>query len=236
MMRAHPRSRGENLREGVEGFHEEGSSPLTRGKPDGLQAAKPVVGLIPAHAGKTLSACRRANRRWAHPRSRGENVVTQVPVGTPPGSSPLTRGKRCGGVHSRIPGGLIPAHAGKTSELVDRRTSSRAHPRSRGENQVNLVLDDGQAGSSPLTRGKLTTSSPAGITGGLIPAHAGRTDLCRADGEVTEAHPRSRGENICPRCLTDRQEGSSPLTRGKQSHNEEDRGERGLIPAHAGKT
>ena len=92
---------------------------------------------------------------------------------------------------------------------------------------------------------------------GLIPAHAGKTRLQVRVLSEARAHPRSRGENICPRCLTDRQEGSSPLTRGKHpvplqpnqvaggsspltrgKRNGRDGGSRrtGLIPAHAGKT
>ena len=72
--RAHPRSRGENVPSHRSHPAGAGSSPLTRGKPDGLQAAKPVVRLIPAHAGKTW----RRRACWcpapAHPRSRGENT------------------------------------------------------------------------------------------------------------------------------------------------------------------
>ena len=56
--------------------------------------------------------------------------------------------------------------------------------------------------------------------------------------ELTDAraHPRSRGENLLIELVMEFQVGSSPLTRGKQAHDCEDRGERGLIPAHAGKT
>ena len=51
------------------------------------------IGLIPAHAGKTLPSHQADGRHGAHPRSRGENRW-----GTPRsmvswGSSPLTRGK-----------------------------------------------------------------------------------------------------------------------------------------------
>ena len=35
-----------------------GSSPLTRGKPVGAGAVRPVMGLIPAHAGKTRQSTR----------------------------------------------------------------------------------------------------------------------------------------------------------------------------------
>ena len=53
MLKAHPRSRGENITRGVSTAKQPGSSPLTRGKPDRNRRACRLVGLIPAHAGKT---------------------------------------------------------------------------------------------------------------------------------------------------------------------------------------
>ena len=167
---AHPRSRGENG-ELVEGGVEVlGSSPLTRGKPHPADTLIWPSGLIPAHAGKT-PPCRHADLAvWAHPRSRGENVICSIIYAAPPGSSPLTRGKRCG----RCPPGsspltrgkpatpadgeferrLIPAHAGKTDKCSQWSCWWPAHPRSRGENQVSSRLPLSFSGSSPLTRGK----------------------------------------------------------------------------------
>ena len=55
--RAHPRSRGENLTTFLEDNWEVGSSPLTRGKRRAARVADAAHGLIPAHAGKTLSFC-----------------------------------------------------------------------------------------------------------------------------------------------------------------------------------
>ena len=51
---------------------------------------------------------------WAHPRSRGENLMGLATTLLTEGSSPLTRGKRL--ERAAHPGchGLIPAHAGKT--------------------------------------------------------------------------------------------------------------------------
>ena len=75
----------------------------------------------------------------------------------------------------RRPGGLIPAHAGKTDSGKRSWIISRAHPRSRGENHPLLQEQDGMGGSSPLTRGKPRRASPTGSCTGLIPAHAGKT-------------------------------------------------------------
>ena len=58
--RAHPRSRGENWVRRNGDLTMTGSSPLTRGKHGQGDEVPPVAGLIPAHAGKTAEASRRA--------------------------------------------------------------------------------------------------------------------------------------------------------------------------------
>ena len=74
------------------------------------------------------------------------------------------------------------------------------------------------------------------ISDGLIPAHAGKTLIPLMNPSISEAHPRSRGENVSVARPRSRRRGSSPLTRGKHGslvvHELADR----LIPAHAGKT
>ena len=91
--RAHPRSRGENLRLAEEGMDVLGSSPLTRGKPLAARETVQLAGLIPAHAGKTGGRGKRARTARAHPRSRGENAKIEIGRLIARGSSPLTRGK-----------------------------------------------------------------------------------------------------------------------------------------------
>ena len=91
------------------------------------------------------------------------------------GSSPLTRGKRGLGREARAREGLIPAHAGKTKGMLLRCTRAGAHPRSRGENMAFMTAVTGDAGSSPLTRGKRESAARVVLTWGLIPAHAGKT-------------------------------------------------------------
>ena len=71
-------------------------------------------------------------------------------------------------------------------------------------------------GSSPLTRGKLSSAWEGIKSSRLIPAHAGKTAWLPA--------------------LDDAAHGSSPLTRGKQEHLLSLQVSWGLIPAHAGKT
>ena len=91
--RAHPRSRGENWKTWPVSRSRKGSSPLTRGKQSTGHASHDHGRLIPAHAGKTGWAISIRLLDSAHPRSRGENEMTNVYLGTAGGSSPLTRGK-----------------------------------------------------------------------------------------------------------------------------------------------
>ena len=172
---AHPRSRGENLRWIVSSASPAGSSPLTRGKLSPGEATNAYKGLIPAHAGKTTYDDARLPHERAHPRSRGENGLSMTSIGSPPGSSPLTRGKL--DIHDRrnLIDGLIPAHAGKTCPTRGGIAPTRAHPRSRGENATVWSVSSGYMGSSPLTRGKPHRTVGRPGPPGLIPAHAGKT-------------------------------------------------------------
>ena len=90
--------------------------------------------LIPAHAGKTSTATSKSSADRAHPRSRGENHSGTTVASLIAGSSPLTRGKPLGRGDDAQGAGLIPAHAGKTTDVRVPRGLGAAHPRSRGEN------------------------------------------------------------------------------------------------------
>ena len=213
---AHPRSRGENLRPSC-----------------GAVSARR---LIPAHAGKTPTPGPRRARQRAHPRSRGENHQARGVGHFCAGSSPLTRGKLpClpGFIH---PGGLIPAHAGKTCGLGARQRHPRAHPRSRGENRARTPRCRRGWGSSPLTRGKPKKSANRCNHARLIPAHAGKTLSSSIVRTPCTAHPRSRGENGIMEQIAATFVGSSPLTRGKPTRRALPIVRPRLIPAHAGKT
>ena len=195
--RAHPRSRGENNRSRMDSMARPGSSPLTRGKRGDGHYPRFPSRLIPAHAGKTLGFHQTESSTWAHPRSRGENVLAAPMIVLIWGSSPLTRGKLHPRARLYACRGLIPAHAGKT--LRSTRIPSSIW------------------GSSPLTRGKLNERRDLTLPEGLIPAHAGKTSTSSTSTGCITAHPRSRGENRYESASARSPLGSSPLTRGKHS-------------------
>ena len=213
-----------------------GSSPLTRGKRPRRAAVSETARLIPAHAGKTSKAGQRRSWMWAHPRSRGENRPCPRLRDARRGSSPLTRGKPRRFALPLLLLRLIPAHAGKTCAGEMRICGRRAHPRSRGENEIARRARKRVNGSSPLTRGKLELLARMTARGGLIPAHAGKTFTWKRADAPVPAHPRSRGENSWPAESAGDLLGSSPLTRGKRGDARGLRVGSGLIPAHAGKT
>ena len=198
---AHPRSRGENSSQRLGPYIPWGSSPLTRGKRSHDLTNYATTRLIPAHAGKTILNARSVPSGAAHPRSRGENLLTQPVKAWVTGSSPLTRGKLRTASSRACQSGLIPAHAGKTrAACQDQRsvfglipahagktwrpplqvTKSQAHPRSRGENGDGPLGPSRWLGSSPLTRGKQILGVWHSEDLGLIPAHAGKT-YCRSN-------------------------------------------------------
>ena len=155
---------------------------------------------------------------------------------TPPGSSPLTRGKPFDSPLGACCVRLIPAHAGKTGCRSTLNPLLPAHPRSRGENLRASASAGGHPGSSPLTRGKPVEAAHDALCPRLIPAHAGKTPRAVTLVFYHSAHPRSRGENGLTTTHRAHRDGSSPLTRGKPC-GAKGRVSRGrLIPAHAGKT
>ena len=103
--------------------------------------------------------------------------MDSIPYAAGEGSSPLTRGKHTRRQVPRNDHGLIPAHAGKTKSGPVKSKCEKAHPRSRGENDALPGCTTGWEGSSPLTRGKRRNRRANTSREGLIPAHAGKTNL-----------------------------------------------------------
>ena len=154
-IRAHPRVCGENLAILVSVLIASGSSPRVRGKPYGRRPTYPGPGLIPACAGKTPRLALTPHLHGAHPRVCGENRHPLDADARFPGSSPRVRGKLAASGSCAIEAGLIPACAGKTSQVFLTHSRPWAHPRVCGENVRRRPAIDRVQGSSPRVRGKL---------------------------------------------------------------------------------
>ena len=113
-------------------------------------------------------------------------------------------------------------------------TALTAHPRSRGEHDVNLSHKEITGGSSPLARGTWPPTLRSCRYIRLIPARAGNMGATPITSKNDPAHPRSRGEHKPSLTTVCRTHGSSPLARGTFITVDNTGGLVRLIPARAG--
>ena len=253
---AHPRWRGEDRLRVDELLLERGSSPLARGGPSSSPTTAAPSRLIPAGAGRTYAGRDTRGAPAAHPRWRGEDRADAEQAAGEVGSSPLARGGPADGLDADACGRLIPAGAGRTCPGRSVGSTSRAHPRWRGEDfsacaracamwahprwrgedpSSDLAGRAGR-GSSPLARGGPWFGGPDGLSEGLIPAGAGRTNPRTRADPYPRAHPRWRGEDCPPYVPSRIVPGSSPLARGGPLGDVGVVVVHRLIPAGAGRT
>ena len=133
MYKDHPRIRGEHVGWAWEGVKTVGSSPHTRGAPQGAADVAAQEGIIPAYAGSTRDRARTTDRHPDHPRIRGEHGAAATMTSSARGSSPHTRGARICVMWALLAIRIIPAYAGSTDVLVSIHRSDPDHPRIRGE-------------------------------------------------------------------------------------------------------
>ena len=171
----HPRSRGVYDFIAVCYLNLAGSSPLARGLRSA--PAEPTAGarIIPARAGFTLCRGQQVQGRQDHPRSRGVYPPLCLVITRRPGSSPLARGLRCGGMCGLDALRIIPARAGFTLNCISILCTERDHPRSRGVYVAPEGAHRQHGGSSPLARGLHQWKLVAKVKTRIIPARAGFT-------------------------------------------------------------
>ena len=232
----HPRACGENIARRMSEMHSVGSPPRMRGKREGGNREKPMVGITPAHAGKTFLQPARISDIGDHPRACGENV-TRIMCSLPLlGSPPRMRGKLVQWPDDIRDAGITPAHAGKTETGGAVCMRSRDHPRACGENRPQRAQLHARAGSPPRMRGKRKSTLATRFAVRITPAHAGKTPCRRCPASSCWDHPRACGENMSPALISALVSGSPPRMRGKPHSVEALRPFCGITPAHAGKT
>ena len=234
----HPRACGANQQRAGEAQLACGSSPRMRGKRHPPSPCNPVMRIIPAHAGQTVSNSSRTSARSDHPRACGANPALSVMTAAPAGSSPRMRGKLGFGFDSFRQRRIIPAHAGQTSRTPTPTPTPTVsdHPRACGANAAAGRIRTLRRGSSPRMRGKQGGRRKLEREIRIIPAHAGQTRaLARPDQRRTD-HPRACGANSSGAFSMIRLIGSSPRMRGKRVGSVPVGILARIIPAHAGQT
>ena len=134
-----------------------GSSPLTRGTRIDSGQNDRFNRFIPAYAGNSCSNAPVSATIPVHPRLRGELTSRGLPFMVVIGSSPLTRGTRENSSPHEFHGRFIPAYAGNSNDHFRPLRNFEVHPRLRGELPAPIRQTSKHLGSSPLTRGTLTT-------------------------------------------------------------------------------
>ena len=171
----HPRLRGEDHAERLNGRRAVGNTPACAGKTQELPILNTLdFGNTPACAGKTGRKRKRSQDKGKHPRLRGEDrtvvgVLRRLrkhprlrgeDFGAECGSflgletPPLARGRLIHLEDSRRHQGNTPACAGKTAPPCRHVVVMRKHPRLRGEDDSESFEEDAVQETPPLARGR----------------------------------------------------------------------------------
>ena len=131
--RDHPRACGAHLMTVFLAISSKGSSPRMRGSLTLDVAERPLIGIIPAHAGLTTSRMCPDFTRRDHPRACGAHPSVLIDRACPSGSSPRMRGSPT----------CRPERAARPWD----------HPRACGAHVDNDQQGNSSQGSSPRMRG-----------------------------------------------------------------------------------
>ena len=171
----HPRPCGEHSVQIGGFFAGDGSSPPVRGTRVAVGRAAHVRRFIPARAGNTLPSSSLSLLESVHPRPCGEHPRSLQRSTAFIGSSPPVRGTlyrpHLRGSDERF----IPARAGNTSPIFQRRCARAVHPRPCGEHTEGLSGSSTPIGSSPPVRGTRFSCTCPPAPARFIPARAGNT-------------------------------------------------------------
>ena len=149
----HPRSRGVYWRWWSRCGPPLGSSPLARGLLTPPIDNVTVRGIIPARAGFTSIILQKSPRTWDHPRSRGVYPLPYRPALGRPGSSPLARGLLIREYENTHGFGSSPLARGLQPQRLRCRVPGRIIPARAGFTSDGDSSPSGASGSSPLARG-----------------------------------------------------------------------------------
>ena len=134
-----------------------------------------LLWIIPAHAGLTAFTHGECQTSRDHPRACGAHISSSKNLHFRQGSSPRMRGSLCATNDTTGGYGIIPAHAGLTTNFASAFIFRRDHPRACGAHNPNMNASRSATGSSPRMRGSQSHDGKCLLRLGIIPAHAGLT-------------------------------------------------------------
>ena len=134
-----------------------------------------MIGITPAHAGKSLVPSDEMSKAWDHPRACGEKVFKKKYLTAYIGSPPRMRGKVAIFFHCLLWIRITPAHAGKRRANAPRVFFKKDHPRACGEKFLHCIPQYLLSGSPPRMRGKVAFLFTRFKYRRITPAHAGKS-------------------------------------------------------------
>ena len=146
------------------------------------------------------------------------------------------RGKVPGKRRNAGRSGITPAHAGKSTSPGMSPGKSWDHPRPCGEKGATLKYTVSPKGSPPPMRGKGRAGACRQRAHRITPAHAGKSLGTTRTCGLGQDHPRPCGEKKSALRNGMPYPGSPPPMRGKASQGLWADRQRGITPAHAGKS
>ena len=145
------------------------------------------------------------------------------------------RGKEAGSVLCDFCRRITPAYAGKRVSIRQAVVNSRDHPRVCGEKQRGVKDMKAAGGSPPRMRGKAEQQQSPVHLQRITPAYAGKSSLRGSRACSGRDHPRVCGEKNTVFLRSECPLGSPPRMRGKDQHQCDGCGDKGITPAYAGK-
>ena len=167
-----------------------------RGKVDYMQNLLDITRIIPAYAGKSITAVLPSQIARNHPRACGEKRRTTIQRVRQEGSPPRMRGKVKVFAHLSEVSGITPAYAGKSVRFSVTTSPVRDHPRVCGEKPASLGSTVWRSGSPPRMRGKGVQRDCPLVGMGITPAYAGKRQEKPWKRSTSRDHPRVCGEKF----------------------------------------
>ena len=131
---------------------------------------------------------------------------------------------------------ITPAYAGKSCPSTGCILPCWDHPRICGEKLLRVYKFGIVKGSPPHMRGKASGCCFLGVSIGITPAYAGKSQGCHQCRLRCEDHPRICGEKTKKIDMGATVYGSPPHMRGKEGVGAVHVLEQGITPAYAGKS